>query len=150
MATTEFGLMAERQLFMALDALKEGDVKPWSEMFCDDGVMEFPYAPPGFPAILDGKLAIEEYMLSYPEHIIVKSIHPGSVCHSEDGIIVEFSSNSVAVATGKNFTMKYISVIELHKDKIKRYRDYWNPLVALQAMGGVDAVLALGNQEAHT
>ncbi len=91
MAITEFGLMAEHQLFTALDALKEGDVEPWSEMFCDDGVMEFPYAPPGFPAVLDGKAAIAAYIRNYPDNIVIKRIDRGSVYPIPHGMVVEFS-----------------------------------------------------------
>ena len=53
MTTNEAGVSAERLLFGALDALRLGDTNPWAEMFHDDGVMEFPYAPPGFPERLN-------------------------------------------------------------------------------------------------
>ena len=66
MTTTEAGSAAESLLFDALEGLKQGDVKPWVDMFHDDGVMEFPFAPPGYPARLDGKAAIADYVRTYP------------------------------------------------------------------------------------
>jgi len=59
---TEAGSASESMLFDALEGLERGDVKPWVDMFRDDGVMEFPFAPPGYPSRLDGKAAIAEYM----------------------------------------------------------------------------------------
>ncbi|WP_420593720.1 nuclear transport factor 2 family protein [Deinococcus sp.] len=127
---------AEQMLFDALDALKNGDTQPWSEMFHDDGAMEFPYAPAGAPTHLEGKTAIAEYIRPYPERITIHKIVRRAVYHSGNVMVVEFANDSTALTTGLQVTMNYISVITFADGKIKLYRDYWNPLVALEAMGG--------------
>lgn len=136
MTLPESNATAERMLFGALDALKNGDVQPWSEMFLDDGAMEFPYALPGAPSRLDGKDAIAEYIRPYPDRIAIQRIVRRAVYHSGNVMVVEFANDSTALSTGIQVTMSYVSVITLSGGKIKLYRDYWNPLVALQAMGG--------------
>jgi uncharacterized protein len=150
MATIKPGLAAEPMLFDALDALKRGDVRPWVDMFDDDGVMEFPYAPPGFPSRLDGKAAIAEYMRTYPDHLSIERVIPRAVYHCDDVMVVEFACESRVVTNGARFEMNYIGVVKTEDGKVKHYRDYWNPLVALQAMGAHEALLAFGSKEQKT
>ncbi len=38
-------------------------------------------------------------------------------------------------STGKPYLQNYISVIETKDGKIVHYKDYWNPLVVLAALG---------------
>ena len=57
-------------------------------------------------------------------------IHP-----TPDGFVLETSCEGVATHTGKPYNQQYISVITLRDGHIVHYRDYWNPLVVLEAMG---------------
>jgi uncharacterized protein len=147
MPTSESGQVAEQSLFAALDALTRGDTKPWSEMFHADGVMEFPYAPPGFPQRLDGQEAIRAYMVNYPDNVRVERVEPAAVHHADDAMVVEFDLQIVAVKTGNRVRMRYVGILTHADGKLRRYRDYWDPLVALQAMGGAAALLDMGGKE---
>jgi ketosteroid isomerase-like protein len=146
MTTTEAGSAAESLLFDALEGLKQGDVRPWVDMFHDDGVMEFPFAPPGYPARLDGKAAIADYMRTYPDHLSIEGVIRRGVYHCGNVIVVEFACDATAVASGNTFRMDYVGLLTVVDGKLKLYRDYWNPLVAIRAMGGLDAVLAVGSE----
>ncbi|AEI44525.1 hypothetical protein KNP414_06001 [Paenibacillus mucilaginosus KNP414] len=43
--------------------------------------------------------------------------------------------------TGNPYNQTYISVVETKDGLITRYRDFWNPLVAIESVGSVnDAV----------
>lgn len=138
------GLAAEQMLFDALDALKRGDVKPWVEMFHEDGIMEFPYAPEGYPKLLDGKAAIAAYMQSYPEHVSIQQVIKRAIHHCADAMVAEFSCEATAVASGNPYRMDYVAIVSIADGKVKIYRDYWNPLVAIVAMGGAEALLNFG------
>jgi ketosteroid isomerase-like protein len=70
--------------------------------------------------------------------------------HSSTASIVELSAEGIAVSTGNSFVMPYVGIIEHRGGKITRYVDYWNPLVAMVAMGGLDAVHALGRHNPVT
>lgn len=140
-------MSVEAMLLNALDALKSGNVEPWVGMFADDGVMEFPYAPPGYTPRLEGKAAIADYMKSYPDHVAVREVIPGRMLWCGSVMVVEFTLEARAVPTGRDFRMQYVGVIDVEAGRIKRYRDYWNPLVAIEAMGGSEAVLSLGTKE---
>ncbi|MBK1787926.1 nuclear transport factor 2 family protein [Prauserella cavernicola] len=49
-------------------------------------------------------------------------------------VIAEFRSQGVALATGRPYNQTYISVVETKNGKITRYVDFWNPLVAAEAL----------------
>jgi ketosteroid isomerase-like protein len=145
--TTEATQGAEKMLFDALDALVRGQTAPWAEMFHDDGVMEFPYAPPGYPRKLEGKPAIAAYMRGYPEIISLRSVTPLSIYHCEGTLIAEFVGKGIAVPTGDAFEMSYVAILTMENGKIRRYRDYWDALTAMRAMGGLEALQAPAAQE---
>lgn len=140
----------EQMLRTALEALTHDDVQPWVEMFAEAGIQEFPYAPEGAPKRLDGKPAVAAYLANYPNVVHLQRIGPVTFYHSSTASIAEFSAEGIAVSTGNSFVMPYVSIIEHHDGKITRYVDYWNPLVAMVAMGGLDAVQALGRHNPAT
>lgn len=133
-----------RRLFEALDALRQGRTEVWSEMFSARGKMEFPYAPQGYPGVVEGKAAIADYIRSYPDNIKLREITVDNVLRAGETRIIEFHVASTAVTTDRDFVMHYVSIIEVANDLIETYRDYWNPLVALEAMGGVDTMNRMG------
>lgn len=136
MTETSANPEAARLLFPALDALLRGDVQPWVDMFHEDGVMEFPYAPPGWPRRLRGQQAIAAYLRPYPERISVERVLRREVHACGPVAVAEFTCRSVARRTGVRFDMDYVGVFTVEQGKVRRYRDYWNPLVALEVMGG--------------
>lgn len=132
----------------ALDSLVAGDVRPWVEMFREDGVMEFPFAPAGYARRIAGRAALSNYLATFPDHFQIHRVvrfvaHPAADPHT---VIVEFSVEGKAVQTGRPYNQMYVGVITLHERKIATYRDYWNPVIAIQAMGR-DALQGFGNEE---
>ncbi|WP_323395177.1 nuclear transport factor 2 family protein [Myxococcus guangdongensis] len=101
----------------------------------EDGVLEFPYGPEGFPQKVEGKEALHGYMKNFPEHFDVRfkdlrfheTVDPTRV-------VAEFASEGTARSTGRPYHQKYISVVETRDDRITRYVDFWNPRVAMKAM----------------
>jgi uncharacterized protein len=133
----------ERHLALML----EKDMSGWVDLWAEDGVFEFPFAPPGFPRRLDGKAAVRDYIKDYPNHIDLAAfrdvqVHPTV---DPDMLIVEMRAEGRIVATGKPYAMPYIYVLTVRDGKIVGYRDYWNPLVALEALGGAEALTAAFN-----
>lgn len=137
-------LAAERMLGGAMEALIRSETGPWSEMFHDDGAMEFPFAPPGYPPRLDGKSAIADFIKTYPDHINLKSMTFTGSHYSGDTLIIEMVGEGTSVPAGNDFTMKYVAVITVRDGKFVLYKDYWDPLVGIRAMGGLEALESLG------
>lgn len=133
------------QMFEAgLASLMRGDVDGWTNMWAEDGKMEFPFGPEGYIKSLDDKTAIREYMREYPEKIRIERLNYLDVYQTLDPgvVVVEFGVDGQALQTGNAYTQRYVAVVSLRDGQITNYRDYWNPLVAIQALGGNAETLA--------
>ncbi len=63
---------AARQTFVDhLDLLSSGRVPEWVALFTEDGVLEFPYGPAGFPTRVAGHQALLDYMRHFPDNFDV-------------------------------------------------------------------------------
>ncbi|GGP54678.1 nuclear transport factor 2 family protein [Streptomyces melanogenes] len=133
--------MAPAELYHhGLRLLLEKDIPGWIDLWDEEGVMEFPFAPPGWPRRLEGRQAVADYMRDYPDHIDLHgfpevTIHQTTV---PETIVVEMRGVGLLVATDSPFDMTYIAVVTVHDGRITSYRDYWNPLAVQQP--GVDFV----------
>lgn len=114
----------------ALQLLLDKDMAGFAGLWAEDGVMEFPFAPTGYPARLEGRAAIEDYLRDYPKMLDIQGF-PVQVVHQStnpDVAVVEFDAEGVVVATGRPYRFSYIAVITVRDGEIVSYRDYWNPL----------------------
>jgi uncharacterized protein len=111
-------------------------------LFADDVVFEFPYAPDGLPRRLDGTAALAAHLEALGPLLSFGPMELGNVHADGATVIFEFSCSGEGVATGAPYNQAYISVVTLRDGRIARYRDYWNPLVVLTALGGTEAAAA--------
>lgn len=138
------------ELLMAgLNGLVNGEVEPWLDMFTDDGAMEFPYALEGMPKRIEGREALANHLVRFPDRFDFSSFSDPTFHYSTNPevMIAEFSCQAQVLSTGRPYNQSYVSVITIRDGKIANYRDYWNPLVALQALGGEDALLSFTADE---
>lgn len=110
-----------------------------ADLFTQDVVFEFPYAPEGLPRRLDGMAALADHLTRLAPMLKMRAFTLHAVHPSDDTVIVEFSCDGSGVSTGLPYNQDYISVVTLRDGRISRYRDYWNPLVVLSALGGAQA-----------
>jgi ketosteroid isomerase-like protein len=113
-----------------LDLLLAKDMSGFADLWAADGTMEFPFAPPGWPARLNGREAVREYLRGYTDVFDIKSVAEQTVHETTDPevIIAELEVNGVLVRTGEPYQRRYISVITVRDGHITGYRDYWSPL----------------------
>jgi len=146
--STEGATTPEAVFRHGIDLLLAKRFDAWVDLWAEDGVMEFPFAPPGAPRRLAGKAAVSSYMSAYPDHIDLTAIPYVEVHRTDDPdvVVVEMRSEGRAVATGQPFEMSYVAVVTVKEGLITHYRDYWNPLTALEIAGGTDAPFAGAGQ----
>lgn len=128
----------------ALHLLLAHDMAAFAGLWAQDGVLEFPFAAPGYPARVDGRAAIAEYLRGYPGILDIQEI-PEPVLHQSvdpEVVIAEFEAAGTVVATGTPYRMRYIAVLTVRAGEIQSYRDYWSPLAAAEAMGGAEQLAA--------
>ncbi|MFJ4636351.1 nuclear transport factor 2 family protein [Streptomyces hygroscopicus] len=118
----------------SLRLLLDKNIPGWVGLWAEDGLMEFPFAPEGWPERLEGKEAIAAYMRHYPDHIELHDFPSLRIHHTTDAetIVVEMRGVGRLVQTGGPFDMTYIAVITVRNGLITSYRDYWNPLTLLE------------------
>ncbi|MFJ6895123.1 nuclear transport factor 2 family protein [Streptomyces hokutonensis] len=118
-----------------------GHTDEWVKLFAPDAVLEFPYAPAGVPQRVTGRDALFAHMSNFPETFDVEFVD--LVFHETVDpslVIAEFRSKGTALPTGKPYEQTCISVVQTDGDAlITHYVDYWNPLVAIEALTPDDA-----------
>ncbi|MFJ6749334.1 MULTISPECIES: nuclear transport factor 2 family protein [unclassified Streptomyces] len=116
-----------------LRLLLDKDIPAWIDLWDENGIFEFPFAPEGLPTRLEGKAAVAAYMRGYPDHIDLHDF-PYVEIHrtlAPETIVVEMRGVGRLVTTGDPFDMSYIAVVTVKGGLITHYRDYWNPLAVL-------------------
>ncbi|MFB7666366.1 nuclear transport factor 2 family protein [Kitasatospora sp. NPDC056138] len=127
--------MAPAELYRhGLHLLLEKDIAAWVDLWDEKGVLEFPFAPEGWPKRLEGRAAVSDYMSHYPDHVDLHDfpdveIHQTTV---PETIVVEMRGVGRLVETDRPFDMTYIAVVTVEDGHITSYRDYWNPLAVSQ------------------
>jgi uncharacterized protein len=145
--------LAVMRAYQTLIAARNFD--EWIELWADDGVCEFPYAPEGRPQRIEGKAAIYDYMTGYPERISIDGVRALRVHPMLDprSIVAELAISGHTVDTGRPYNQHYVIFASTEGGKLTNYREYWNPLISIEAFGGIDAWLSAGDSadasEAH-
>jgi len=122
----------------SLHLLLDKNIPAWVDLWADNGVIEFPFAPEGWPKRLEGKAAIADYMRHYPDHIDLHDF-PAVKIHrtgAPETIVVEMRGTGRLVKSAAPFDMTYIAVVTIENGLITHYRDYWNPLAIPQDGAG--------------
>ncbi|KQM96557.1 nuclear transport factor 2 family protein [Sphingomonas sp. Leaf25] len=129
---------AAQLLRKSLDTFLAHDMKGWSELCADDVVAEFPFAPDGSPARIEGKAALYEYLRGYPDAIDIKSLPTLKIYTTDDPdvAIAEWSASGKVLSNGNPYEMRYATFVTFRDGLIVSYREYWNPQAFMTAMSG--------------
>lgn len=127
------------QAFAAHLALVGKDIQAWVDLFAENAVIEFPYASSlGSPERFEGKSAIYNYIKDVPakmQDLVFTNIraYPTS---NPNLLFAEVHGEAVIIATGRHYQQDYVMRLETKDGKIVHYREYWNPIPAIDAWGG--------------
>jgi ketosteroid isomerase-like protein len=101
------------------------------DLMAEDGVMEFPFAPPGRPKKVSGRSDLAAYLEPLTDILAIKSFTEPVVhwTHNPKVVILEFSITGHIRGNGQPYNQSYIEFITIEDGKIKNCRDYWNPLL---------------------
>lgn len=130
----------------ALELLLAQDMAGFANLWARDGFIEFPFAAQGYPQRVAGREAVADYLRGYPDLLQIREL-PTKVVHQSvdpEVVIVEFEAAGVVTATGAPYQMSYVAVITVRDGEIQKYRDYWSPLAAAEAIGGSERVNSFG------
>lgn len=134
----------EAWLETALSCLLDKDVEGWVNHWEEDGRIEFPFAPADYVAKVEGKAAIADYMNSLPTKFDFRRFDVLTAYSDASGqqAVVEFTCEGTVLETGRPYHQHYVALLTFNEDgKVLIYRDFWNPLVAMEAFDGTQRLI---------
>jgi len=121
------------------------DAETFPDMFAVDGVLEYPYAPPGLNTPILGRDAIIANFQRIRPLLRIDGVADVSEIEVRDPdmVVLEFSGHGEGLLTKEAYNQRYISVIRMRDKNIVHYKDYWNPIALLRAVKGSETTRAL-------
>jgi ketosteroid isomerase-like protein len=99
------------------------------DLLADDVVFEFIITVPGYPRVVTGRANLIELYRGYQAALWLDRCFDLRVHRSDDSTVtLEYASEGHAVATGRPYGNRYISVVTIKDRKIVGWRDYLDPL----------------------
>jgi len=121
------------------------DAETFPDMFTVDGVLEYPFAPPGLNTPIAGRDAIVANFQRIRKVLQIDAVADVSEIEVSDPelVVLEFSGRGEGVITKEAYDQRYISVIRMRDGNIVHYKDYWNPIALVRAIKGSEATKGL-------
>jgi len=121
--------------------LLSGDIDGFADLFAPDGVIETPFAgPPGMPARQEGRETIREVarqVLALPLRFDDLEIAEFYQTQDPEVVIVEVRAKGTVTTTGLSFTTTSIQVLRIRDGHIVHFRDFADPRVLEDVLGGL-------------
>ena len=120
---------AQRIFLQHLDCLATGRAEDWVQLFAADGVLDFPYAPPGFPQSVAGHDQLRAHITGFVEEFEVA--FDDVIFHDtvdESLVVAELRGHGTSRTTGLPYEQVYVSIVRTKGGRMAHYADYWNPL----------------------
>ncbi|WP_421939865.1 nuclear transport factor 2 family protein [Pedobacter sp.] len=137
MDTTTNTMLAERLFRLHLEKFTNPDmtVEAYADLFTEDAVQQYPYAPAPYAKEVVGRHTIAEYIANVVNGATNWNFRnfEFSVTNDPNTIFVEFEGSADVIATGKPYHQLYIGRITLKDGKISSYREFWNPIWIMDA-----------------
>jgi ketosteroid isomerase-like protein len=132
--------------FQALDPffriIEEGlaglvDGAHFFDLLADEVVFDYIITVPSYPRHVVGRAAVAELYRPYGEVFVLDRCFDLAVHRDrETGVVVlEYASEGHVVATGADYSNRYVSVLTLTERKVSRWRDYLDPIAVFDATG---------------
>lgn len=140
-----------REMVELIKKMVEGrDGIMFVELFAEDGVLEYPFAAPGSPSVLNGQKEIREWVGRMSEMRGMFDIHEVTAVTHEttdpEVVVAEISHRGHSNATNRPYEVTALGIIRVRDGKIVHYKDYMNPLALAELLGRLPTLLsALSN-----
>jgi len=141
-----------------LRKMVEGRDSPaFSELFAEDGVLEYPFTAPGFPTVYKGLTEIKALVERMAEARDLFDIHEVTATVHEttdpEVVVAEIAHHGHSHVTNQPYQMLALGIIRIRNGKIVHYRDFMNPLSMAELLGRtgtlIDALSASGTGAAR-
>ena len=126
-----------------------GEGVVFADLFAEDGVLAYPFAPPGQPAELRGRDTIRSYFsaLGRARELFVQEGVEATVWETDDPdlVITEITHHGRSNVSGGAYRLTALGFIRVRDGEIVRYDDYMDPIALARLLGRTgDLAAALG------
>lgn len=125
-----------RIIQQGLDGL--ADRRHFFDLLAEDVVFDYIITTAGYPRQAEGRQAVAELYRPNGDTIVLDRCHDLAIHHDPNtGVVVlEYASLGRALRTGAPYANRYISVLTIAGRKVRRWRDYLDPVAVFKALGG--------------
>jgi ketosteroid isomerase-like protein len=98
---------------------------------------ELGFVAPGVPERITGKASVMTFLRAVPSTIGPMNFHEVSISTLEDPaeLVAEYRGQTVALATDRPYRNRYITRARVENGKIRRFAEFSNPLIFMDAFG---------------
>jgi uncharacterized protein len=123
-----------------------GEGVVFADLFAEDGVLTYPFAPPGQPAELRGRDTIRSYFsaMGQARELFVQEGVDATVWETDDPglVITEITHHGTSKVTGGPYRFSALGFIRVRDGEIVRYDDYMDPIALARLLGRTSELAA--------
>jgi len=131
--------LTPRQVAEQVRKMVAGEGVVFADLFAADGVLAYPFAPPGLPSELRGRDAIRAYFagLGQARDLFAMDGIDATIWETDDPqvVITEITHHGQSNVTGTPYRFTALGVIRVRDGEIVRYDDYMNPIALARLLG---------------
>jgi ketosteroid isomerase-like protein len=129
-----------------------GEQVAFADLFAADGILTYPFAPPGQPPALRGRDAIRAHFAGRgrSRDLFVMEGVDAEIWETGDPqvVITQITHYGQSAVTGGPYRFTAVGVIRVHDGEIVRYDDYMDPIALARLLGRTrDLCAALATAE---
>lgn len=117
--------VAVRVFRRSAELLQKGDIDGWLDLFAEDAVVEYPFAPPGRPSRVEGRAGLADHVRARAARIESPTVERLQIYMTDDPAVIVAE---MVIRGTPSRPRPAIAVVTVHDGLITSYRDYYNPL----------------------
>ena len=138
--------LSPREVAEQVRRMVAGEGVSFADLFAVDGVIAYPFAPPGHPAEVAGQDAIRAYFTAAgaSRELFTMEGVEALVWQTDDPevVITEITHHGWSRVTGAPYRFTALGVIRVRAGRIVRYDDYMDPIALARLLGRTDDLAA--------
>jgi uncharacterized protein len=123
-----------------------GEGVVFGDLFAADGVLRYPFAPPGMPHELKGRETIREYHLAASSRRSLLDIEGVDMLVRDtddpEVVVVEIEHYGHSHGIGGPYRFRAIGVVRVRDGEIAEYDDYMDPIAMAAMLGRTQDLVA--------
>jgi ketosteroid isomerase-like protein len=128
-----------REVVEQVRRMVAGDGVVFADLFAEDGVLEYPFAPPGQPRRLRGREAIRAHFAAgAPARRLFEMAGVDALARQTDDpevVVAQIEHHGRSAVTGQPYRFRALGIIRVRDGQIVSYEDYMDPVAAARLLG---------------